>query len=251
MDERREPKLRTVEKYKPPFPLNDFPKDFAFRLGREAVYLIATRPSARLEGQDWEEIFARLVGANWQPSNNGLDDIVLEQTAWGAKTVYASKPQRQKRVRLISGRNSPIYSFGAREIGIHSDPSEIGRNILSIWNERVSAIRQHYKHLRTVVLVKSKNLLELAVFEFDTIRYLEDDYEWKWNIKGNLEGHSKNCDAGTGHKFTWQPHGSQFTIIEEVTKERLCLLIKQPPRLDPATLLESIKFDRSWVEVID
>lgn len=81
------PRLRTVEKYKPPYPLNKFPKDFAVNLGRELVYLLASRGTARLEGQDWEEIFARLVGAQWKPSNVGLDDIVLQQTAWGAKTV--------------------------------------------------------------------------------------------------------------------------------------------------------------------
>lgn len=81
------PKLRTVEKYKPPYTLNQFPKDFALSLGREIVYFLASRGTPRLEGTDWEEIFARLIGAEWKPSNVGLDDIVLEQTAWGAKTV--------------------------------------------------------------------------------------------------------------------------------------------------------------------
>jgi hypothetical protein len=73
------PKLRTVEKYQPPYPLNKFPEHFAVNLGREVIYLLASRgKDARLEGQDWEEIFARLIGAEWKPSNVGLDDIVLE-----------------------------------------------------------------------------------------------------------------------------------------------------------------------------
>ena len=81
----RPPKLRTVEKYQPPYALNGFPKDFPFNLGREIVYFLASRGTPRLEGPDWEEIFARLVGAEWKPSNVGLDDIVLEQTALGGE----------------------------------------------------------------------------------------------------------------------------------------------------------------------
>ena len=64
----KSPKLRTVEKYKPPYQLNKFPKNFAVDLGREALYLLASRgKKARLEGSDWEEIFAHLVGAQWKP----------------------------------------------------------------------------------------------------------------------------------------------------------------------------------------
>ena len=66
------PRLRTVEKYKPPYPLNKFPKNFAVNLGRELVYLLASRGTARLEGQDWEEIFATLVGAKRKPCPDHL-----------------------------------------------------------------------------------------------------------------------------------------------------------------------------------
>src|SRR5687767_4953406 len=86
MEELR-PRLRTVEKYEPLYRLNQFPPGFAQALGREIVYLLMVRRTARLEGTDWEEIFARLVGATWKPSAVGLDDIVFEQCAWGAKTV--------------------------------------------------------------------------------------------------------------------------------------------------------------------
>jgi hypothetical protein len=64
---------------------------------------------------------------------------------------------------LISGRNSPIYSFGDREIS-DAAPKELGEKVLSIWNERVAGIRKLYKHVRTVVLIKSDDLLEAAVF---------------------------------------------------------------------------------------
>jgi hypothetical protein len=242
----KSPKLRTVEKYRPPFPLNHLPSDFAINLGREIVYHLTTRTTAILEGTDWEQIFARLIGASWKPSNVGLDDVVLEQTAWGAKTVKNDNPAKASRIRLISGRNSPVYSFGDQTIG-DCDPNILGEKVLSIWNERVSAIRKRYNHLRTVVLLKSDDLLELAVFELETVMFPERDFTWQWNKRKNLEGLHKTTNE---HKFTWQPHGSQFTIIETVPDNRLALRIKQPPYLDREDVLKALKFDESWIEIV-
>lgn len=242
----KEPKLRTVEKYKPPYPLNQLPHDFAMNLGKEVIYLLASRGTPRLEGTDWEEIFARLINAQWKPSNVGLDDIVLEQTAWGAKTVKNANPFTSTKVRLISGRNSPVYSFGDREVS-ECEPNELGGKILAIWNERVAGLRKIYKHLRTVVLIKSDDLLEMSVFEFDTIMYSEMDYFWQWNKRNNLEGLKKTTKE---HVFTWQPHGSQFTIIEDVPENRLSIRIKQPPILNKDLILKALKFDNSWVQIV-
>jgi hypothetical protein len=236
-----------VEKYQPPYPLNKFPEHFAVNLGREVIYLLASRgKDARLEGLDWEEIFARLIGAEWKPSNVGLDDVVLEQTAWGAKTVKNPKPSTVAKVRLISGRNSPVYSFGDKEIS-RCEPNELGEKILAIWNERVAGVRKLYRHVRTVVLIKSNDLLELAAFEFDTIMYPTDQYWWQWNERNNLEGYTKTDER---HLFTWQPHGSQFTIIENVSEERLAVTMKEPPLLDRDEVLRSIKFDPSWITIL-
>jgi len=246
MVERKSPRLRTVEKYAAPYPINTFPANFALNLGKEIVYLLASRGTPRLEGSDWEEIFARLIGAQWKPSNVGLDDIVLQQIAWGAKTVKNKRPSTVSKVRLISGRNSPVYSFGDREVS-ECDPNDLGEKVLSIWNERVAGIRKLYKHVRTVVLVKSDDLLELAAFEFETIIYGASGFWWQWNDRNNLEGYTKGGDI---HTFTWQPHGSQFTIIEDVPEHRLAIRIRQPPRLDRDEVLSALKFDASWVEVI-
>ena len=240
------PKLRTVEKYKPPYPLNQFPKSFALNLGKEIVYLLATRGTPRLEGSDWEEIFARVVGATWKPSNVGLDDIVMQQTAWGAKTVKNRRFSTVSKIRLISGRNSPVYSFGDREIS-EVNPDELGEKVLAIWNERVAGIRRLYKHVRTIVLIKSEDLLELAVFEFETILYPQDQLWWQWNERNNLEGYFKESDE---HVFTWQPHGSQFTIIEKVPDDRLAIRIRAPSLLDREEVLRAIKFEDSWIQVI-
>lgn len=77
-----------------------------------------SRTAPILEGTDWEQIFARLIGARWKPSNVGLDDVLLEQTAWGAKTVKNDNPATASRVRLISGRNSPVSGRGSKSFKI-------------------------------------------------------------------------------------------------------------------------------------
>ena len=241
----KRPKLRTVEKAIPPFLLNEFPKDFPFILGKEIVYLLASKGKPTLEGEDWEAIFATCIGAEWKPSNVGLDDVILGNTAWGAKTVKATNPATAKKVRLISGRNSPVYSFG-ETIDIHANPNAVGVSVLEIWNERVSAIREKFQNLRTVVLVKSNDLTEVVVFEFDTIRYDPELFVWKWNKNGNLIGIEKSTNE---HRFTWQPHGSQFTIIEEIPEKSMIINIKQPETLDKEEILKALGFDNSWISV--
>ncbi|MEL6720923.1 MAG: hypothetical protein AAFP82_19625, partial [Bacteroidota bacterium] len=71
-------------------------------------------------------------------------------------------------------------------------------------------------------------------------------YEFLWNKNGNLEGYSKDIFK---KKFTWQPHGSQFTITERVPTQTLILRIKKPQKLDKQKVLDTIGFDKSWVTV--
>jgi hypothetical protein len=56
----KSPKLRTVNKSVSAFPLNEFPKEFPFKLGKELIYLIASKGKPELEGSEWENIFANL-----------------------------------------------------------------------------------------------------------------------------------------------------------------------------------------------
>lgn len=239
------PRLRNVDKSDPAFPTNQFPKDFPYKLGREIVYLLATKQQPTVEGSEWEQIFAICIGAEWKPSNIGLDDVVLKNTAWGAKSVKAISPSNQKTVRLISGRNSPVYSYGGI-IDTNAEPNKVGESVLDIWNGRVSAIREKYPSVRTVVLIKSEKLSEVVVFEFETIRYDPEAFEWQWNLRGNLEGVLKGTVL---KKFVWQPHGSQFTIIEEVPKNSLIIKIQPPEPLDKKNVLTEVGFDNSWITV--
>lgn len=245
-----EPRLRTVNKAVPPFQLNKFPAKFIERFGAEIAYMEATKETMALEGNEWEQVFANCVGADWKPSNVGLDDVVLDNCCWGAKTVYASSKDlaTQQTVRLICGRNSPIYSYGEDEVTTNADPDHIGKLVLDIWNERVSGVRQIFKFVRTVVLVKSKDFSDFLIFETDTLRYDPELYYFKWNKRGNLEGYRKSDHV---HKFTWQPHGSQFTILEEIPKERLHLQVKKPEKVDRSVILKSIGYSKDWVRIIE
>ena len=89
-------------------------------------------------------------------------------------------------------------------------------------------------------------MTQIAVFEFETIRYDPELYEFEWNRNGNLEG----CRKGTKDKrFVWQPHGSQFTIVEEVREKTLVLKLKKPEPLDRDNVLKVIGFDKSWITI--
>ncbi len=244
MVEKKGPKLRTAYKIAPPYPLGKFPTDFINAIGRQIIYLLFTKSMPTLEGNEWEQIFAKAIGAEWKPSNIGLDDVVLANCAWGAKTVKSANPLTQKVVRLISGRNSPGYSYGT-VVDISKRPPEvIGEEVLNIWNTRVEQQRAKYPHVRTVVLIKSSDLLTLTIFEMETVRYDPALYSWKWNKRGNLEGHKNGK-----HYFTWQPHGSQFTIVEEVPDTKISFTLRSPGKLDERTALKAIGFDNSWIEV--
>lgn len=246
MNQVKNPKLRGVDKYKPDYPLGQFPSGFAMELGKELIYLLATRNPPTLEGADWEQIFARCVGADWAPSNVGLNDVQLHQMAWSAKTVKIKNPFTVKRVRLVSGRNSPDYSFSIENVHTEN-PNQLGEMILGIWNARITDVRKRFATTRTVVLIKGEDLSTVSVFEEEALKYLPEDYEWDWNQRGNLEGYLKGTND---KKFTWQPHGSQFTITTNVPDNRLKLRIRRPPVFDRDEVLTQLKFDPSWIEIV-
>lgn len=183
-----------------------------------------------------------------------MDDITHlgSSTAWGAKTVKGkvlssieAKGKEQK-VRLISGRNSPNYSYEETIDPKAADPNSVGKMVLEIWNARVREVRSKFENLRTVVLIKDEDLSRVAVFEGNTELYLVEDYNWTWNKKRNLEGYDKNSN----HKFTWQPHGSQFTIVEVIPANALRLSIKRPTEIPKAEVLKQIDFDNSFYRTI-
>ena len=241
------PKLRKVQRHKPLYPLNQFPADFGLKLGKELIYILATRENPVIDGDDWEQIFAHCIGVDWQKSNVGLEDVVCGKTAWSAKTIKNKRPFTHKHIRLITGRNSVEYSFDVKNVHTE-DPDKVGAMILGIWNARFEKELDQFSDLRTIVLIRDSALQNFAVMEIETTPFDPSKYEWDWNDKNNLEGY----EISTGIKrFTWQPHGSQFTTIPDVPEHRLKIRLKRPPLVDRQFVLDKINFDPSWIEIID
>jgi hypothetical protein len=216
------------------------------KVGAAIIYHLHTRNEARLEGSDWEKIFAGAIGADWRPSNVGLDDVRLDNCCWGAKTVKSAHPLAQKTVRLISGRNSLDYSYNFSDPRA-IEPNVIGPLILQIWNDRVSSVRQRFAHVRTIVLMKSIDLLENTIFEIETLRFEPELYTWKWNVRNNIEG----FDQDGVHRFTWQPSGSQFTVVEDVPDDSISFRIRKTEPLSQIAILEALGFEDDWVTILD
>ena len=244
-----QPRLKHAVKTKTLYPTNQFPKAFSTSLAKHLCAHLAIRDGGDLQGNEWEKIFADCIGATWSPSNVGLDDItdLGSSTAWGAKTVKMEGLHKKVvnggklKVRLISGRNSPIFSYDQAIDLKTTPPNDVGEMVLDIWNARVKEVRAKFSTLRTVVLVKGDDLLSVVVFEYDTDMYMPSDYNWSWNKRGNLEGFRL-----TEKKFTWQPHGAQFTIHEEIPHNALRLQLKRPKAIPLTQVLTAIGFDNSF-----
>lgn len=246
-----EPKVRSVERFPPPYALNDFPEVMAKAVGKELFYSLVTRDSDAFEGPDWERVFAKAIGAEWKPSNVGLDDVALKNCCWSAKTVKQKKPFSIEKIRLIIGRNSLDYSYEVDAVRA-MEPKDVGSLVLGIWNERVSSIRGRFHHARTVVLMKGPGLMSNAIFEYETKYFDPETVKWKWNKNRNLEG-----EVAGIHTFTWQPHGGQFTNLVEVPKNRVMFRLVPPPeelvvavRKSVEDVVEKYMIGREWVVVV-
>lgn len=233
-------KLQTHE----PYPINEFPEDLLVKIGAQIVYLIYIGRKD-LSGNDWGDTFAEAIGGTHLDSPIGIADVVSGKTAWSLKTVKHAKPFKAEKVRLISGRCSPDYSYGITDP--HEDIQKTGRAVLGIWNERVNIAYDYYNPVRTLVLIRSYDMLSYCMFEEENHRFRTNDYVWTSSKKGNFLG--KDIETGET-KFTWQPHGSQFTIHTKVPANAVKFKIRKPEILVKEKYLESINFDKSWVEII-
>ena len=233
-------KLQTYE----PYPVNEIPDDLIVKLGSSIIYLLYIGRKD-ISGSDWGDAFAEAIGGSHLDSPVGIADVVLDKMAWSMKTVKNDNPFNTKTVRLISGRCSPDYSYGITDP--HKDIQETGRAVLGIWNERVNLARDNYNPVRTSVLVRSKDLLSFVLFEEENHRYRTSDYVWEVNNNGNLIG--RQIETGE-ICFTWQPHGSQFTIHTHVPENAAKFTIRRPPILAKEDILRVINFDKDWIEII-
>ncbi len=214
------------------------------KIGSYFVYLLYIGRKD-ITGTDWGDAFSDAIGGKHLDSPVGIADVVFEKMAWSMKTVKNSTPFNCKNIRLISGRCSPDYSYGITDP--HDDIQKTGRAVLGIWNERVNIAQDNYSTVRTSVLVRSNDLLSYCLFEEENHRYRTNDYYWEVNANGNLIGKSLETNEVC---FTWQPHGSQFTIHTKVPENAVRFEIQQPPLLTKENILDTIHFDKSWVRII-
>lgn len=242
----KHPRLRDGHKLEASelYPTNEIPDDIIIKIAGYFAYLLYTGRKD-ISGEDWGDAFASAIGGTHLDSPVGIADVVKNKMAWSMKTVKNSNPFTVKNVRLISGRCSPDYSYGITDP--HEDIEKTGRAVLGIWNERINIAHDNYNPVRTSVLVRSEDCLSFCLFEEETNRYPSNNFVWETNSNGNFIG--RNVSTGAV-RFTWQPHGSQFTIHTVVPQNAVRFTIKRPPIISMESVLDSIKFDSSWVEII-
>lgn len=226
------------------YPLNELPEDLIIRLAGGFVYLIHIGRKD-IAGDDFGDAFAKAIGGEHLASPVGIADVVLGKMAWSMKTVKNNTPFAVNSLRIISGRCSPDYSYGITDP--HIDVQKTGQAVLNIWNERVNIAQDNYHRVRTSILVRNPNLTQYTLFEEENHRYATNNYIWEVNNNGNLIG--RNKDSGE-HCFTWQPHGSQFTIITKVPETAIKFEIKLPPVIKQEDALKNIGFDEGWIKII-
>jgi len=242
----QKPKLRDSHKStrKELYPLGDIPAPVVLTVSKWLTYNIVVGKSD-ITGDDWGNVFARSIKGSHLASPLGLADVVHEKTAWSVKTVTASKPHTTNGIRIISGRNSPKYSYGIENP--FKDIQQTGSAVLNIWNERVNISLDQYEDLRTAILIRNTKNRQYSLYEFATSKYSPRDFFWELNKNNNFIG---RCRTSGAHKFTWQSHGSQFTIKHTVPASAIRFEIQQPKTLDFEKTMEQVGFNESWVSFI-
>ena len=241
------PKLKDSKRLvtKELYALNEIPEHIIKAIGKKIIYMLCVGYKD-FSGDDWGNVFAEAIGGVHLQSPVGIADVTYKKMAWSIKTVKHKNPHKTNAsIRLISGRCSPDYSYGITDP--HDDIEKTGRAVLNIWNERVNIAQDYYNPVRTLILVRSDDLLTFSLFEEENHRFIASSYRWEENKNNNLEGY----EIETGNKkFTWQPHGSQFTIHTRIPQNAIKFKIKHPPKLDIEKTLQQIDFNYDWIEIL-
>lgn len=226
------------------YPLGQIPNNILLEMGKQVVHRLATG-LGDISGDNFGTIFAQAIGGTHLASPLGLADVICNRCAWSVKTVQSSRPFEQSSVRLISGRNSPDYSMGITDV--RADLATTGAAVLSIWNARVGEAMSEYNDLRIAVLIRNISKREFVLFEEEAQRFIPQEYKWTLNDRNNLEG----LEEGTGaHRFTWQPHGAQFTIIRDVpASARSFSIVPTVPQVSPEAILSQVQFNEDWIRI--
>ncbi len=89
--------------------------------------------------------------------------------------------------------------------------------------------------------------MTFTLYERSLHPFPANDCHWIENKRGNFEAYRNNQ-----HRFTWQPHGSQFTIIETVPRGALRFRItKRVPVVTREDIMRHIGWNSDWVDIAD
>lgn len=228
-----------------PYPLGEIPDNVVLSVGRQIVHRLAVG-NPDITGDDFGGIFANAIDGIHRQKPLGIADIEWETCAWSCKTVSDPNPFSKKKVRAISGRNSPNYSLGITNY--FDDIPGTGRAVLEIWNARVDEALNAHDDLRVLVFIRNLNTLNFTIFEQEASRYIPLEYVWSVNDQGNFVAR----DAAGLHRFTWQPNGGQFTVIHHVPLSAVRFKInKHPSILEFEEVLRVVGFEDDWIEKVE
>ncbi|MCS1412265.1 MAG: hypothetical protein M2R45_05470 [Verrucomicrobia subdivision 3 bacterium] len=245
-----EPRLKDKGKTHPvPWQIGDIPDRILYAIGKQIVRLLAVGHDD-ISGADFGDIFAEASEGKHLAKPLGVSDVVANGLAWSVKTIKTQgQPREQRIVRLISGRNSPDFSHGITDP--HADAHATGRAVLGIWNKRISLSLVEHHEIRLMVLIRDIETKKFVLFEQPIAQYPADDYHWEFKKTSrgneNLQGYERSTKR---HCFTWQPHGSQFTIIRDVPGSARPFAInhKIPSRVDQA-ILDLTGYTDDWITI--
>ena len=236
-----------------PHPLNQFPFEVIEGIAKRIVHLRSIGHTD-VSGDEFQRIFSEAIDGISYASPLGVADVTWNGCAWSVKTVKNNHPHRfqvrrgrslhPRTLRLISGRNSPGFSAGiANPL---ADVQQTGNAVIEVFNQRLAEARKKHDDVRMVVLVRNMDTQEFTLFERSMAPWPVNDFIWTRNSSDNLEAH-----VDGRHVFTWQPHGSQFTMKEPIPQSATRFRITgEPAKLPMQQVLELSGYSAEWVEVL-
>ncbi len=224
-----------------PYDCDDIPDELIYEFSEKLLHMYYIGKND-ITGSEWDTIFAKSIGGKQMKSPVGHADVIKDNCAWSVKTVKCLKPHTADSIRIISGRNSPQFSYGNID---STDNQAMGNMVLGIWNARVKEAKQKYPNgLHTSIMVRNMDKMQFTYFELESLEYLSHKYIWKQNNRNNLEGY----DQDGNHIFTWQPHGGQFTIIYKIPKSAKKFSMKKIKQIRLEDLIKD-KIELSWIKM--
>ena len=183
-----------------PYLIGEFSHKVIESICKPIVHLKAVG-HADMCGNQFSQILSDSIEGQSYRKPLGIAEISWNGCCWSVKTVQHKDSHNARQLRLISGRNSSVYSSGIDNP--FDNVQETGDSVLNIYNDRINKAKWNYDDCRMLVLVWQMGLQEFTIFERSIVPFIAKDYKWTVNKNGNFTGFLEDF-----HAFTWQPHGS-------------------------------------------